>query len=105
METVRIDCNKYESIMKIVDKKTTLFNLREELTDFKFDGIITSNISDSVSKIFEENYVKKYLQTIHGLSKHLKKGGFIQMAYVYDYFITYYANYFVISMAKTIRKE
>ena len=31
METVRIDCNKYESIMKIVDKKTTLFNLREEI--------------------------------------------------------------------------
>ena len=28
METVRIDCNKYESIMKIVDKKTTLFNKR-----------------------------------------------------------------------------
>ena len=31
IETVRIDCNKYESIMKIVDKKTTLFNLREEI--------------------------------------------------------------------------
>ncbi len=85
--------------------KGDLFNLRKELTDFKFDGIITSNISDSVSKIFEENYIKKYLQTIHKLSKHLKKGGFIQMAYVYDYFITYYANYFKDEKIITVKND
>lgn len=85
--------------------KGDLFNLRKALGDLKFDGIITSNISDSVVKVFPENYEKKYLQTIHELSKHLKKDGFIQMAYVYDYFITYYANYFKYEKNMTVKND
>lgn len=50
------------------------------------DIILLSNISESADKIFLQDPEKSYLRLIHSLSKKLNKKGFIEAAYIYDYF-------------------